>query len=100
VVLGCPACRKRFQTSEALWTGLMAVITLLGQAFGGGRDGRGPTAYTGPSSPQPTVGYGDIRPIRKKARVVAVLIAPRVFAVSVFGTPRCNFGRFGVAVRE
>jgi len=78
----------------------MAVITLLGQAFGRWEGWSRSHSLYWSFITATHVGYGDIRPIRKKARVVAVLIAPRVFAVSVFGTPRCNLGRFGVAVRE
>jgi voltage-gated potassium channel Kch len=58
-----------------LWTSLMVVIALLGQAVGRLEGWSRSDSLYWSFITATTVGYGDIRPVRTKARVVAVAIA-------------------------
>ena len=64
-----------FWLTLPLWMSLMVVITLLGQAVGRLEGWSRSDSLYWSFITATTVGYGDIRPVRTKARVVAVAIA-------------------------
>lgn len=58
-----------------LWMGLIVIITLLGQGVGRWEGWSRFESLYWSFITATTVGYGDIRPLRKKARVAAIVIA-------------------------
>ncbi len=63
------------EVSAPLWLSLAAAITVLGQVVGR-REGWSPfDSFYWSFITATTVGYGDIRPVKKASRIIAIMIA-------------------------
>jgi voltage-gated potassium channel Kch len=61
--------------SSPLWLSLAAAITLLGQVAGRAEGWSAFTSFYWSFVTATTVGYGDIRPVKKVSRIIAIVIA-------------------------